>query len=229
VTRTLDLLHELAGADEAHRATQATLDELAARAAALRARAEWASGVLAAAPSERERLAREVAEAEARFEERAAALAAAEAELAEAEGRRDRELLLAARRFEVRARDTLAVAAKHVAAAREALSDHERQVAGAEHDIPQVEAEAAELARELGAAPWVPAQATQSPGPGLAGVLAWATGVRAALVVARSGVTSERETLTRQANEIASLVLGEPQAAMSAALAAQRVERSLGS
>jgi chromosome segregation ATPase len=229
VTRTLDLLHELAGADEAHRATQATLDELATRSADLRARAEWASGVLAAAPSERERLAREVAEAEARREERAETLAAAEAELAEAEGRRDRERLLAARRFEVRARDALAVAGKHAAAAREAQSDHERQVASAEHDATKVEAEAAELARELGAAPRVPAQAAQPPGPGLAGVLAWATGARAALVVARSGITSERETLTRQANEIASLLLGEPQAAMSAAVAAQHVERSLGS
>ena len=83
------------------------------------------------------------------------------------------------------------------------------------------------MARELAGAPRVPAHAVQPPAPGLDGVRAWATGARAALVVARSGVTSEREALIRQATELASLVLGEPQVATSAAAAADRVEQSL--
>jgi hypothetical protein len=52
--------------------------------------------------------------------------------------------------------------------------------------------------------------------------------VRAALLVARSQVAVERDALVRQANELASNVVGEPVAAMSAAGAADLLRRSLG-
>lgn len=224
----LELLRELAGADEGKRAALATLDALLACTAELRARADGVSAVLTAAPAERERLARELAEAEGLAETRAASLREAETELADAERRRDRERLLAARRLEVRARDALATAERQLASAREAHEAHERALVSAEADAPRVEAEAGRLAHELGAAPRVPAQAAEPPEPGLAGVQAWTTSARAALVVARSGVASERETLIRQANELASVLLGEPQVATSAALVAERVERTVG-
>ena len=227
MTGALELLHELADADEAHRATLAELEGLLGRTTELGARADRLSAFLASAPGERQRLAQEVSDAEAGVEERARSLAEAEAELAEAERRRDRERLLAARRFQVRAADASAMAEKHLAAARDALSAHERAVESAELEGPEVEQAAARLALELAGAPRVPADAVNRPGPGLDGVRAWATGARAALVVARSGVTSEREALIRQASELASLLLGEPQVATSAAAAADRVEQSL--
>jgi len=227
VSSQLELLRELAGADEAKRAALAALDGLLERTTGLRARADGAAAVLAAAAAERERLAHEVGEAERTVEARAASLREAEAELAEAERRGDRERVLAARRSEVRARDALTMAERQLAATREAQDAHEQAVAGAERDAPRIEDEARQLAAELGVAPRVPAQAAAPPDPGLAGVQAWTTGARAALVVARSGVTSERETLIRQANELASLLLGEPQAATSAAAAARRVERAV--
>ncbi len=143
MTQALELLRELADADEAHRATLARLDGLLARATELRARADRLSAFLAAAPGERQRLAQEVSDAEAGVEERARSLAEAEAELAEAERRRDRERLLAARRFQVRAADASAMAEKHLAAAREALSAHERAVESAELEAPEVEQAAA--------------------------------------------------------------------------------------
>jgi hypothetical protein len=227
VTEALELLRELADADEAHRATLAELDALLARETELRARADHLSAFLAAAPGERQRLAQEAADAEAAVEQRARSLAEAEAELAEAERRRDRERLLAARRFQVRAADASAMAEKHLAAARDALSAHERAVESAEFEAPELEQAAARLAVELAGAPRVPADAAHPPEPGLDGVRAWATGARAVLVVARGGVTSERDALIRQATELASLLLGEPQVATSAAAAADRVERSL--
>jgi hypothetical protein len=119
------------------------------------------------------------------------------------------------------------MAEKHLAAARDALSAHERAVESAELEAPEAEQAAARLALELAGAPRVPADTVHPPEPGLDGVRAWATGARAVLVVARGGVTSEREALIRQATELASLLLGEPQVATSAAAAADRVERSL--
>ena len=164
MTQALELLHELADADEAHRATLAELEGLLGRTTELGARADRLSAFLASAPGERQRLAQEVSDAEAGVEERARSLAEAEAELAEAERRRDRERLLAARRFQVRAADASAMAEKHLAAARDALSAHERAVESAELEGPEVEQAAARLALELAGAPRVPADAVQSTG-----------------------------------------------------------------
>jgi hypothetical protein len=227
VTEALELLRELAGADEAHRTALQRLDGLLARAGELRERADRVSAFLAAAPGEQRRLVEEVAGAEAVVEERARSLAEAEAELAEAERRRDRERLLAARRFHVRAADGLAMADRHLVAAREASSAHERAVENAELEAGDLEQVAARLADELAATPRIPAPAVRPPEPGLEAVRAWATGSRAALVVARSGVAAERDGLIRQASELASVLLGEPQVATSVAAAAERVERSL--
>ncbi|MDQ3857803.1 MAG: hypothetical protein M3327_05050, partial [Actinomycetota bacterium] len=61
-------------------------------------------------------------------------------------------------------------------------------------------------------------------GPTLADVARWATEARAALFVARGRLAAEREALIRQANELGTVVLGEPLASQSAALVARRVE-----
>jgi hypothetical protein len=223
VTSGLELLDELAAADEAHGRALGNLDELLSAIAELRARADSVSEVISSAPAERQRLAGQVAQAEEELSERAQALAEAEAELAEAERRRDRERLLAAQRFHTRARDAVGMAEKHLASAQEGRLAHQRAVEAAETAIPAVEEDAARLGGELARAPRIAAHAVGPPGGGLDGVQAWTTGARAALVVARSAVRAERDALVRQANELASVMLGEPQVATSVAAVARRV------
>jgi chromosome segregation ATPase len=223
----LALLRELVRADEAHRATLAELDELARRTAAVRKRADGLAAFLAAAPEERERVEKALEQAEGEIEERRAALAAAEAELAAAEAREDEERLAAARRSVVRAKDALSIAEKRAAASRVEQAELERRVAAAEREAPEVEGLAAELAGSLRGRPRVAEDAGRSPAPGLAGVSEWASGARAALLVARAGVAAEREAMIRQANELGSAILGEPLAAESADAVARRIERAL--
>ena len=58
-------------------------------------------------------------------------------------------------------------------------------------------------------------------------VAEWGTQVRAALLVTRSQVAADRDALVRQANELASNVVGESVAAMSAAGAGDLLRRTL--
>jgi hypothetical protein len=217
-------LRELVRADEAHSSALAELDELARRTAALRDRAEELSQLLAAAPAERERLVAEVEEGEREVRRQAAVLAEAERELAAAEAGRDRERLAAARRFVVRAKDALAMAEKRLAGSRAEREALEARIEAAEREVPVVEADAVGLAGSFAERPRFSGRA---PEPELAGVCAWASEARAALLVARGGVAAEREAVIRQANELASAILGEPLVATSAAVIARRVEQAL--
>ena len=72
-------------------------------------------------------------------------------------------------------------------------------------------------------------EAGARPGAGPAEIAEWGTQVRAALLVARSQVTAERDALVRQANELAAGVVGEPVAAMSASGAAEILRSTLES
>jgi chromosome segregation ATPase len=221
---TVELLRELVRADEAHSAALEQLDSVALEAAALGARAEELASVLATAPAERERLALALQDATRDANRRELALGEAEAELAEAERHHDRERLAAARRFQVRAADALAMARKHVGGCEAEIEDLERRVEAAERETPELESRAERTADTLRVLPRVAADAGRLPGRGLAGVSEWATAARAALLVARSGVGSEREAVIRQANELGAAILGEPVVAASAALVARRVE-----
>jgi hypothetical protein len=221
------LLEELARADEMYGEALRELDGLAERTAALRQRASELSAFLAAAPAERDRLEVALKEAEGDEVDRRASLAEAEAELAEAERRNDEERLLAARRFHVRAKDALRMAEKRV---RDTYGERERLesgIAAAEAEIPELEGRAATLAGSLRGRPRVAVEAGRVPGPGLAGAAEWASGARAALLVARSGVAAERDALIRQASELGSVVLGEVIVASSVAAVATRVGRAL--
>ena len=224
-----ELLAELARADAACAATRSELDALLRETLDLRARGEEIASMLAAAPAERKRLSEALAAAEAEAKERAEALAAADAELAAVERRRDPERAAAARRSRDRAQDDLTAAERRVASSLAAEQEHMRTVEAAEREVPEVEAHAADLAGRLRGRPRLAPQAGRAPAPGLAGVSDWAGVARAALVVARSGVAAEQESVIRQANELASTLLGEAQAATSVAVVARRVERALGS
>jgi hypothetical protein len=219
----VELIRELVQADERHSTALAELDDLLARAVAVRGHADEIAAVLGAAPGERERLAAVTQEAAADAAGRAAALTEARAELAAAERQGDRERLSAARRRELRARDAAAMAEKRLVAARDAEAEHERLVAAAGQDATRLAEHAAGLAAELRDRPRLADGVGREPDGDLAGVAAWASGARAALVVARSGVAAEREAVIRQVNELATSLLGEPQTAASAAVVAARV------
>jgi uncharacterized protein YhaN len=223
---TRAFLHELERADEAVSATLAELDELAAAAEDVRTRALDLEAFGIRLPAERARLAAALVDAGRAADAAHATLARADQDVAEAERKQDVERVRAARRAEVRARDAVRMAERHVAelaAERDALEARAHEAAA---EMPRLEARAAELAEALALRPRLAAEAGVRPGPGLAGIAEWGTQARAALFVARGGLAAERDAVIRQANELGSLVLGEPVAASSAAAIARRLESS---
>ena len=223
----LDLVRELERADEEVAAVLAELDELYASTEAVRERALDLEAFFARLPSARTAAAEAVddAERDVLAAEETAARAAAGLRAAEEAG--DSERLAAARRFDVRARDSLAGARRRH---DEALAERERldtEAAEAERERPELGARAGELATALRERPRLAPDAAE-PGTSLEDVSAWAAGARAGLLVARSSLAAERDAVIRQANELGSLVLGEPLAPAAASTVARRVERALG-
>jgi hypothetical protein len=224
----LDLIRELERADEEVAAVLAELDELYAATEAVRGRALDLEAFFARLPSARAAAAQAVddAERDVRAAEENAERAAAGLRAVEEAG--DAERLAAARRVDLRARDSLAVARRRH---DEALAGRERlatEAAEAERERPELLARAGELATALRERPRLAPDAGAEPGASLADVSAWAPGARAALLVARNSLAAERDAVIRQANELGSLVLGEPLAPAAASTVARRVERALG-
>ncbi|MFN8186216.1 MAG: hypothetical protein U0R69_03965 [Gaiellales bacterium] len=206
----------------------AELDELAARTTALRQQADVLDSLLQTAPVERARLSASLDEARAERDERQRSVAEARDELAAAEGGRDEERLAEARRLIVRVEDALAMADRRVTTAAETLADHERRVEAARSEAAAVEAAAEAFAAALHGRPGLAPGAGEAPGSGLEEVSRWATAARAALFVARGNVRVERDGVIRQANELASAMLGEPIAAGSVAVVRRQLERRVG-
>jgi hypothetical protein len=151
----------------------------------------------------------------------------AEHELAAAEKTDDQEVLAAARRFHIRTRDALHLAERRARAAEDRAAELEAAATAAEEHVEELNARARELAQVLGRRPRVAVKTQVTPDASPAQVADWGTQVRAALLVAGSQVAAERDALVRQANELASSVVGEPVAAMSAAVAADLLRSTL--
>ena len=224
--RALEFLLELEKADAEVAVVLGELDELAERATRLRARALELDAFLASLPTTRERLERQLAEAEREVEKRRELLAPAEEELLAAERGNDAQRIAAARRAEVRARDAKRSAERKLEALAEEARRLDVEAEAAAREGPTLESEARELAHELATRPPLAEQAGAEPPPGLAGAAEWASRARGALLVARGRLSAERDAVIRQANELGSVVLGEPLAATSAALVARRVKRA---
>jgi hypothetical protein len=224
----LAFIRELERADEEVGALLAELDELYAATEAVKSRALELEAFEARLPAARAAAATALEETrrEAGAARETAARAAGELRVAEEAG--DAERLAAARRFDVRARDSLAVAERRVEDAAEDARRLEAEAAAAAHDVPAVEKRAGELAAALSHRPRLAAEAGAKPSSGLQGVSDWAGRARAALLVARNSLAAERDAVIRQANELGSLVLGEPLAPVATATVARRVERELG-
>lgn len=121
------------------------------------------------------------------------------------------------------------MAEKRAAASRAEAGELEQRLDLAAREVPELEQRTAGLARELAGRPRLAREAGQEPAPGLDGIIEWSSRARAALAVARSTLAAERDAGIREANELGSVVLGEPLVASSAALVAKRVEERLGS
>ena len=224
--RALAFLRELEQADAEVAVALRELDELAERATRLRKRALELEAFLASLPATRERLERQLAEAECEVEERRELLTRAEEELLAAERGKDAQRIAAARRAEVRARDAKRSAERKLEALDAEARRLDLDAEAAAREGATLESEARELARALAARPPLTEQAGAEPPPGLPGAAEWASRARGALLVARGRLSAERDAVIRQANELGSVVLGEPLAATSAALVARRVERA---
>lgn len=226
--RRLAFIRELEQADEAVAAVLAELDELYAACEALRGRALEVEAFLERLPGERAATARAEEEARVAVEEARTTAERAAEELRAAEAAHDDERLPAARRFDVRARDAVHTAERLLREAEEAAARLEAHAEAAGEEAKELTRRARRLAAALAERPGLAAEAGAPPAGGLAGVAEWGTRARAALLVARGQLAAERDAVVRQANELGTLVLGEPLTATSAAGVARRVERKLG-
>jgi hypothetical protein len=225
----LALLRDLVSADEECSEALRALDALAEETVSVRARADELSALLALAPAEQDRLAEAVSAADLEAAGRRQALQDAERELAEAEQQGDAERLAAGRRVLVRTKDALAATERRAQSLRLEAEALETRVAAAHRETYELEDRAAALAQSLRGRPGVAAEAGREPSGGLAAVSEWAAGARAALLVARGGVASQRDGVIRQANELASSILGEVVVVASTAVIARRIEAVLRS
>ena len=213
--RAVDDLRELARRDAELAARGELLQELDAGVAELRARAEAIEAFFAAYPGEEVHRREALAAAEAELGRRQEELAAAESGLAAA---RDAEARTRAEHAVERGRDHVGVAEAALARARAAAEGLERDAAGFTDELPRLEAHARELAAGAFSVP--------APSDGLAGLVEWASHTHAALFVEAGQVAAQRERAIREANELATMLLGEPTYGSTAEQALARVAAS---
>lgn len=211
--RALNDLRGLAACDAELAAQAARLRELDAEVAKIRAAAETVDRFFAGYPAEDTARRDALREAEAELARRRDELRDAESTLAQA---RDDDARAHARYAVDRAHDHVAVAESCLARAREAHGELEREAAALPGRMPALEERAAAIASEV---PDVPAS-----GKGPRGLIDWASHAHAGLFVAAGHIDTQRERMIREANELASMLTGEPTYGSTAAQALARAE-----
>jgi len=209
--RALRELQQLATRDTWLAARAGRLRRLDGQVAAIRAGAEAADAFLAAYPEEEGR----------RLSERAAAeqdLAGRRRELREAEDALTRATDAEARAHAKAAQDR---AVDHVAVAQARLDRAEAAVEEIRHDAARIPVELTELRERAGAVPEI------GPPQENASLLEWASHAHAELFVASRQIDAQRERVIREANELASMLLGEPTYGATVAQALARAEAQL--
>ena len=176
--------------------------------AAIRTRGEVLDAFLAAYPDERARRASELQSADEDLADRRRELDEAERAAARAEDDEAREH---AERARTRAVDHVAVAQARVDRARAAVSELERAAAAAPAELTEL----FERASRVAGVP--PPQDARS-------IVSWASHAHAELFVALGQIDTQRELVIREANELASMLLGEPTYGATVAQALARVE-----
>ena len=221
--RLLSFARELDAEDARLARALTELAALEVEVDALRTRGEAVRHILAELPDRRAQANAVLHAAQEELERRRAAAARADELLADAEPTSaSPDRLAGARREATQAGDAAASAARREARARAAAEELEREAVSAEADSPVLERHTQELAHRMTGFPR--AGTMGEPAPGLDGVIAWAARARGTLLVARSGLESERERVVRQANELLAAVSGEAAPAATAAQVRERLE-----
>jgi predicted nucleic acid-binding Zn-ribbon protein len=201
--RALSELRDLAGHDAE---LTAEADELRRRdddVAAIRVRAEAIDAFFSSYANQQARHGSAIAAARADLAHRLEELAQADAVLARA---RDEDARIHAQHAVDRAHDHRAVAEATLQRAEGELAELEREAAALPHEL-------AELERRAGGGV-----------AGARGLIEWASHTHAELFVAAGQIATSRERLIREADELASMLLGEPTYGATIAQALARVE-----
>jgi chromosome segregation ATPase len=209
-------LADLAAGDALLAAQASELRQLDVVVAELRARAETVDAFFAAYSNEQARRSAAVADAEARLSRRSAGLAEAQAQYASA---REDEARERAQHLLDRARDHVAIARESLERARSDSAALEREASRLSEEVPLLEERAQTVAAGSEHLPSAPA--------GVRELVEWASRAHAELFVAQGYVDAQRERVVREANELATMLLGEPTyGATVAQLAAKTAARS---
>jgi chromosome segregation ATPase len=174
--------------------------------AAIRARAEAIDAFFAAYPEEGDRRGAELREAQEELRRRREELANAERRLAET---RDDEARIHAEHAVARAVDHIAVAETRRERAQSAHDELEQDASALPRELDELEARAR-------AVPDVPPLGNS--------IVDWASHAHAELFVAAGQIDVQRERVIREANELATMLLGEPTYGATVAQALARVE-----
>ena len=212
--RALAELDLLVRRDDALASSAGQLLELEAAVARIRTRAETIDRFFATYPDEQARLATDIDEATAALERRREELTAAESELAAARTDDDRER---AEKAAARAVDHVALAEAALLRVRSAHEGFESEAAELPAELQALEAEA----RGFAASAQLP---ELPPSAGPRGLTEWASRSHAELFVALSQIDTQRERIIREANELASMLLGEATYGSTVAQALRRVQ-----
>jgi DNA repair exonuclease SbcCD ATPase subunit len=204
--RAVDELRRLASLDAELSARASALRELDGRVAELRARAEAIDAFFAAYPEEEPRLRGDLQDARDELVRRQEELAGAERRLAETA---DEEQRIHTEHAVARALDHVAVAEGRIERGQSSYDELERDAAALPGELTELEGRARGV-------PGVP--------PLGRSLVEWASHAHAELFVAAGQIDVQRERVIREANELASMLLGESTYGATVAQALLRVE-----
>ena len=207
--RAVEELQDLERRDDELAAAAERLRALEGGIAKIRERAEAIDAFFASYAEQQSGRRAEVTDAEVELAERREEQDRAEKDLEAARNGEERELRAKALS---RARDHVAVALARLDRAHADFEQLEREAAELPSELTALEAQALELA------------SSDLPVPGPEGLVAWASHAHAELFVALSQLDTRRDRIIREANELASSVLGEPTFGSTVAQARRQVE-----
>jgi chromosome segregation ATPase len=204
--RAVDELRRLAALDAELAGRASALRSLDAAVAEIRGRAEGIEGFFAAYPEEGARREAELKEAQEVLSRRREELDLAQRTLAEAH---DDEARIHAKHAVARAQDHIAVAEDRLARAQYAHDELEQDAAVLPGELAELEARA---------------RAVPDVAPLGGSLVEWASHAHAELFVAAGQIDVQRERVIREANELASMLLGEPTYGATVTQALARVD-----
>jgi DNA repair exonuclease SbcCD ATPase subunit len=197
--RALADLQQLANRDAELAGRAELIRDLDARVAELRQRAESIDAFFADYPDAEARLRAAVSAARGELERRREELASAERGLTSAQDEESRER---AQHELERADDHVRVAVAALDRAKDAAEELERRAAALPEELPRLETAAREIAARFAGLP--------APPPGPRDLVEWTSQAHAELFVGAGDVATQRERVIREANELATMLLGEP-------------------